>query len=104
MRSIIRSIISQMTKRNFSSRIEANPEIAFGKPVVKETRISVEFVLGLLEAGWKVDEILKEYPTLTQKDILACISYARKLVGEWKIYPLLFKNNHSKRFISSGIR
>ena len=77
-----------MKNKKVFSRIEVNPKVAFGKPVVRGTRISVQHVLGLLEAGWLHDEILKEYPTLTKKDILACIRDAKELVEEWKVYPI----------------
>lgn len=59
-----------------SQRIEVNPKIAFGKPVIAGTRISVDFVLELLSSGWKMPQILKEYPRLSQEDILGCIGYA----------------------------
>jgi uncharacterized protein (DUF433 family) len=69
-------------------RIEANPKIAFGKPVIKGTRISVEFILELLESDWSISQITKEYPNLTKEDVLAAVSYAREVVGEWKAYPI----------------
>ena len=47
-----------------------------GKPIVKGTRLTVEFVVGLLAQGWTVDEILDNYPGLTQEDIFACLAYA----------------------------
>jgi len=77
-----------MVKKNLSFRIEINSKVAFGKPVVSGTRIAVEFVLELLESGWTAKKILKEYPTLTKKDLLACVGYARRLVEEWKVYPV----------------
>ena len=55
------------------ARITYNPEILGGKPIIKGTRISVEFVLELLASGMTVDEILEEYPKLTRKDILAVL-------------------------------
>jgi len=51
-----------------------------GKAVIRNTRISVEFVLGLLSSGMNVDEIIKEYPHLTKEDILAALAYASKIL------------------------
>ena len=51
--------------------IHADPEILVGKPVVKGTRLSVEFILGLFAAGWTEDEVLANYPTLTQESLRA---------------------------------
>lgn len=57
-------------------RIISNPNILGGKPVIKGTRISVEFVLELLASGVTEEEILKDYPHLTADDINACLRYA----------------------------
>ena len=57
-------------------RITANKEILGGKPVIKGTRISVEFILGLLASGVTENEILQDYPHLTKDDIHACLEYA----------------------------
>ncbi len=57
-------------------RIEVNPKVAFGKPVISGTRIAVEFVLQLLASGWTVSDVLTEYPNLKEQDILACLNYA----------------------------
>jgi len=50
--------------------IEINPKICGGKPVIKGTRISVEFILELLANGWSYDEILENYPQLKKEEIL----------------------------------
>jgi len=57
-------------------RIVTNREILGGKPVIKGTRISVEFILELLASGVAEDEILQDYPHLTKEDIRACLEYA----------------------------
>jgi uncharacterized protein (DUF433 family) len=57
-------------------RIIANKEILGGKPIIKGTRISVEFILELLASGITESEILQDYPHLTKEDILACVEYA----------------------------
>jgi len=58
-------------------RISRDANIVFGKPAIKGTRISVEFILERLAAGWSEAEILDNYPHITRDDILACIAYAQ---------------------------
>jgi len=57
-------------------RITANREVLGGKPVIKGTRISVEFILELLASGVAENEILQDYPHLKKEDIQACHEYA----------------------------
>lgn len=57
-------------------RIITNREILGGKPIIKGTRISVEFILELLSSGVTEDEILQDYSHLTKDDIRACLEYA----------------------------
>jgi uncharacterized protein (DUF433 family) len=61
---------------DWQERIELNPNILAGKPVVKGTRLAVEFVLDLLARGWSEEAILNNYPGLTLEDIRACLNYA----------------------------
>ncbi len=60
--------------------IEVNPRILGGKPIIKGTRIPVSLILGYLAGGMSVDEVLREYPTLTKEAIHACLAYAREVV------------------------
>lgn len=69
-------------------RIVVDPEVLAGKPVIRGTRIAVEFILELLAAGQSENEILTSYPGLTREDILACLSYASYLAHEYKAYPI----------------
>lgn len=55
-------------------RIIVDPEILAGKPVVRGTRLAVEFILELLAAGRTEQEIIDDYPGLTREDILACLA------------------------------
>jgi uncharacterized protein (DUF433 family) len=71
-----------------SERIVVDPEVLAGKPVIRGTRLAVEFVLELLAAGQPETEILANYPGLTREDILACLSYASYLAHEFKAYPI----------------
>jgi len=72
----------------YKERIEINSKILLGKPIIKGTRISVEFILELLANGWSYEEILKNYPQLTKEDILAAIEYSLELVRNEKVYNL----------------
>lgn len=65
---------------NLTNRIEVNPKILQGKPVIRGTRVPVGLVLSYLAGGMSIDEILSEYPTLTRDDVLACLAYARDIV------------------------
>jgi len=69
-------------------RIVVDPEILAGKPVIRGTRLAVEFVLELLAAGEPESEILRNYPGLTRDDVLACLSYASYLAHQYKAYPI----------------
>jgi uncharacterized protein (DUF433 family) len=73
---------------NWQERIIIDPEILVGKPVVKGSRLAVEFIIDLLAKGWSDDEILRNYPGLSQEDIRACLSYASEILRAEKIYPL----------------
>lgn len=63
------------------SRIETNPQIMFGKPVIKGTRLTVEIILEKLAYGETEDEILIEYPFLKKEDIKAALLYAAKTLS-----------------------
>lgn len=69
-------------------RIVVNPAILVGKPVVKGTRLSVEFIVDLLAEGWTEAQILEQYPGLTSEDVHACLAYARDVLRSERVYPL----------------
>ena len=71
-----------------SDRIVIDAEILAGKPVIRGTRLAVEFILELLAAGESETDILTNYPGLSREDILACLSYASYLAHEYKAYPI----------------
>ena len=73
---------------SWKKRIVVDPSVLVGKPVVKGTRIAVEFVVDLLAQGWSEAEILENYPGLTREDILACLSYASARLQSERIDPL----------------
>lgn len=57
-----------------SERIVVDPKILAGKPVIRGTRLAVEFILELMAAGQSEDDVLSNYPGLRREDILACIT------------------------------
>jgi len=71
-----------------SERIVFDPEILAGKPVIRGTRLAVEFILELLAAGQTEGELLTNYPGLTREEVLACLSYASYLAHEYMAYPI----------------
>ena len=74
------------------SRVTFNPNILGGKPIIKGTRISVDFILELLSSGMNFEEILKEYKHLKREDILDALDYASKAIRrEEVIYPIAAK-------------
>ena len=68
-------------KQKLLNRIEINPKIMFGKPVIKGTRLTVEIILEKLAYGETEYEILKEYPFLKKDDIKAALLYAAKMIS-----------------------
>ena len=73
---------------DWQERITADPKILVGKPVVKGTRLSVEFIIGLLAQGWSEAEVLRNYPGLIPDDIKACLAYARDMMKSERVYPI----------------
>ena len=63
-----------------TERIEVNPKILGGKPVIRGTRIPVYLILELLSAGYDFKRIIEAYPTLKEEDIRAAVEYAAKIV------------------------
>ncbi len=72
----------------WKEHIVVDPAILVGKPVVKGTRLAVEFVVDLLAQGWAEKEILDNYPGMTSADIKACLRYASVILHSEKVYPL----------------
>ena len=70
-----------------ASRIVLDPSVLSGKPVVRGTRLSVDFIIGLMAEGWGEAEILRNYPGLTREDLAACLAYARDILSGEKVYP-----------------
>ena len=70
------------------NRITIDPDVLSGKPVVRDTRIAVAWVIELLAHGWSIEEITQEYPALTAEDVYACLHYAHTQLEAERAYPL----------------
>lgn len=68
-------------------RITLAPDVLAGKPVIRGTRLSVEFVIGLMADGWTESDILANYPNVNHDDIVACLAYARDALSSEKVFP-----------------
>jgi uncharacterized protein (DUF433 family) len=65
----------------WQDRISVDPKVLIGKPVIRGTRIAVEFLMELLANGWSHEQILKEYPHLSEEDIQAALRYGGGQAG-----------------------
>lgn len=72
-------------------RITVNPAVMVGKPIIKGTRLTVEYIVGLLAHGATKEEILDEYNGLTAEDIYACLLFAAKALEDTLFMPLLME-------------
>lgn len=77
-----------MKDQQLLERIVSNPRIMVGKPVIKGTRLTVEYVLNLLAHGATTAEIIEEYEGLTPEDVQACMLFAVKSLGDTDFMPL----------------
>ena len=69
-------------------RIKQDPDVMTGKPVIKGTRLTVQFVIRLLAEGASIEDILEEYDDLSEKDVRACLLFASKLLDDTHVKPL----------------
>ena len=69
------------------ARIVLDPGVLAGKPVIRGTRLSVDFVIGLMADGWTEADILRNYSGLSHDDVAACLAYARDVLRSEKVYP-----------------
>ncbi len=76
---------------DWQNRIIMDQDILVGKPVIKGTRLAVEFIIDLLAQGWTEEEIIHNYPGLTHEDVQACLSYASSILKAERVYPLEIK-------------
>lgn len=77
-----------MTDEQLLERITTNPKVMVGKPIIKGTRLTVEYILNLLAHGATAEEILAEYEGLTHEDIQACLLFASRSLEDTTFMPL----------------
>ena len=80
-----------MKELQLLERITLNPKALAGKPVIKGTRLSVEFILSLFAQGASTSEILDEYDGLTAEDLQACFLFATKSLQQTEFMPLVLE-------------
>ncbi|MEO7539909.1 MAG: DUF433 domain-containing protein [Pyrinomonadaceae bacterium] len=78
-----------MTDEQLLERITTNQNVILGKPVIRGTRLTVEFILNLLAHGSTAEEILGEYQGLALEDIQGCLLYATRSLNDTEIVPLV---------------
>ena len=78
-----------MSEEQLLSRITWDPKVMAGKPVLRGTRLTVEFIVNLLAHGSSANEILEEYDGLTAEDIQACLLFAARSLASTDFMPLV---------------
>lgn len=72
---------------NLQDRVVLNPDVLAGKPVIRGTRLAVEFIVDLPGQGWTESQVLENYPGIAHEDILACLQYASQQLKSERVYP-----------------
>ncbi|MBI5529616.1 MAG: DUF433 domain-containing protein [Deltaproteobacteria bacterium] len=78
-----------MTDRQLLERIRIDPKVMVGKPVIKGTRLTVEYILNLLAHGTSEEAILNEYRGLAPEDIQACLLFASRSLDDTTFMPMV---------------
>ena len=78
-----------MNDKQLVERIVCDPNVLVGKPVIKGTRLAVDYILKLLAHGSSIDEILEEYESLAREDIQACLLFASHSLSNTTFMPLV---------------
>ena len=73
---------------NWHEHIHTDPAVLAGKPIVKGTRLSVDFLLGLMAEDWTEQRILENYPQLSHESLQAVFAFTAEIMREEEIYPL----------------
>jgi len=79
------------------ARIVLDPGVLAGKLVIRGTRLSVEFVIGLMADGWTEVEILHNYPGISHEDLAGCLACARDVLRSEKLHPSAAQNRISRQ-------
>ncbi len=74
---------------DYKKYIERNPDVMMGKPVIKGTRITVELIMRKLAGGFSIDDLIKSYPHLSEKQIMATLEYAADLIANEETIELV---------------
>lgn len=82
-----------MREAELLGRINVNPKIFGGKPIIRGRRLAVEHVLDMLAAGDSAETILRGYAWLEPEDIQACLLFARRYVGHERVEPLVMESS-----------
>ena len=82
-------------KKDFMDRIVVNPKVLVGKPVIKGTRVAVYEIVRRVAQGRTFQEILEDFPRITEDDIKAALMYAEKLVEGEDIFPEIIDDKHA---------
>ncbi len=72
----------------WEDHITIDPKVLTGKPVLKGTRLAVEFIVNLLAQGWSEAQIVENYPGIGQDDIRACLQYAGEVLKSERVFPV----------------
>ncbi|MEA3403341.1 MAG: DUF433 domain-containing protein [Armatimonadota bacterium] len=72
---------------DWRGHISVNPKVMFGKPCIAGTRIPVRDILDKLAADITVEQILRDYPTITREDVMAALAYAADVIGCEEVIP-----------------
>ena len=86
--SVFCCIFKKKLIMNWKEFIHTDPQILVGKPVIKGTRLSVVFILGLLANGWSEQQILENYPQLTKESLLAVFAFAQECLQDEAMFQL----------------
>ncbi|HPJ36780.1 MAG TPA: DUF433 domain-containing protein [Spirochaetota bacterium] len=70
---------------NYKEKICISPDIMLGKPVIRGTRITVEFIIKKMSEGMEIDDIISEYPPVQKDDIMACLAYSADVISKDEI-------------------
>ncbi|MCS7036266.1 MAG: DUF433 domain-containing protein [Saprospiraceae bacterium] len=74
--------------KDWRTHIESTPNVLYGKPVIKNTRVPVDLLLEKLSEGETIEDLLKAYPKLKREDVLAALAYAAEMVKSEVVHPL----------------
>lgn len=91
-----------MTDKQLLERITCDPKVMAGGPVVKGTRLTVDYVLNLLAHGSTVDELLEEYDGLQRDDVQACLLFASKSLADTVFPPLAMEDEFDRSIVQSS--